>query len=207
MVLLSLSLFGITPHIFPNQETLSLLPFPSLTPKPHGRLCQRTSSFWEDWIWVFSFSLVFPFISISSLFCFDDRCNHYRRRCRIRAPCCNEIYSCRHCHNEAAVFLSFSFIFTSNYLPFCFYLIWVGLVFPIRACWRIPLIATSSFAKMLNKYDNHCFSFFFSNISIHVSDELGLMSETNALFTSFCRFRLFVQFVTLSNLYVFFFRF
>lgn len=134
MVLLSLSLFGITPHIFPNQETLSLLPFPSLTPKPHGRLCQRTSSFWEDWIWVFSFSLVFPFISISSLFCFDDRCNHYRRRCRIRAPCCNEIYSCRHCHNEAAVFLSFSFIFTSNYLPFCFYLIWVGLVFPIRAC-------------------------------------------------------------------------
>lgn len=55
MVLLSLSLFGITPHIFPNQETLSLLPFPSLTPKPHGRLCQRTSWFWEDGIWVFFF--------------------------------------------------------------------------------------------------------------------------------------------------------
>lgn len=28
-------------------------------------------------------------------------CKHYRRRCMIRAPCCNEIYSCRHCHNEA----------------------------------------------------------------------------------------------------------
>ncbi|QCE16179.1 hypothetical protein DEO72_LG11g3192 [Vigna unguiculata] len=28
-------------------------------------------------------------------------CQHYRRRCRIRAPCCNEIFSCRHCHNEA----------------------------------------------------------------------------------------------------------
>ncbi|KAL8504121.1 hypothetical protein ACS0TY_022743 [Phlomoides rotata] len=28
-------------------------------------------------------------------------CSHYRRRCRIRAPCCNEIFSCRHCHNEA----------------------------------------------------------------------------------------------------------
>ncbi|XP_056166806.1 probable E3 ubiquitin-protein ligase RZFP34 isoform X1 [Syzygium oleosum] len=28
-------------------------------------------------------------------------CSHYRRRCRIRAPCCNEIYDCRHCHNEA----------------------------------------------------------------------------------------------------------
>lgn len=28
-------------------------------------------------------------------------CVHYRRRCRIRAPCCNEIFDCRHCHNEA----------------------------------------------------------------------------------------------------------
>ncbi|KAK1265541.1 hypothetical protein QJS04_geneDACA021306 [Acorus gramineus] len=28
-------------------------------------------------------------------------CHHYRRRCRIRAPCCNEIFDCRHCHNEA----------------------------------------------------------------------------------------------------------
>ncbi|XP_022973794.1 E3 ubiquitin-protein ligase MIEL1-like [Cucurbita maxima] len=28
-------------------------------------------------------------------------CKHYRRRCKIRAPCCNEIYPCRHCHNEA----------------------------------------------------------------------------------------------------------
>nr|GEW54372.1 E3 ubiquitin-protein ligase MIEL1 [Tanacetum cinerariifolium] len=29
-------------------------------------------------------------------------CKHYRRRCMIRAPCCNEVYDCRHCHNEAA---------------------------------------------------------------------------------------------------------
>ncbi|KAK6927428.1 Zinc finger, CHY-type, partial [Dillenia turbinata] len=28
-------------------------------------------------------------------------CPHSRRRCRIRAPCCNEIFDCRHCHNEA----------------------------------------------------------------------------------------------------------
>ncbi|KAJ8637736.1 hypothetical protein MRB53_012003 [Persea americana] len=28
-------------------------------------------------------------------------CSHYRRRCRIRAPCCNEVFDCRHCHNEA----------------------------------------------------------------------------------------------------------
>ncbi|CAI0626929.1 unnamed protein product [Linum tenue] len=32
-------------------------------------------------------------------------CEHYRRRCKIRAPCCNEIFSCRHCHNEAASML------------------------------------------------------------------------------------------------------
>ncbi|XP_074591275.1 E3 ubiquitin-protein ligase MIEL1-like [Curcuma longa] len=29
-------------------------------------------------------------------------CIHYRRRCKIRAPCCNEIFNCRHCHNETA---------------------------------------------------------------------------------------------------------
>eukprot|EP01018_Ginkgo_biloba_P022023 Gb_08580 [translate_table: standard] len=34
-------------------------------------------------------------------FTVDDSCSHYRRRCRIRAPCCNEIFDCRHCHNEA----------------------------------------------------------------------------------------------------------
>ncbi|KAK4407053.1 E3 ubiquitin-protein ligase MIEL1, partial [Sesamum angolense] len=33
-------------------------------------------------------------------------CEHYRRRCKIRAPCCNQIFTCRHCHNEAASALS-----------------------------------------------------------------------------------------------------
>lgn len=28
-------------------------------------------------------------------------CSHYRRRCKIIAPCCGEIFDCRHCHNEA----------------------------------------------------------------------------------------------------------
>ncbi|CDI76202.1 zinc finger (CHY type) protein, putative [Eimeria acervulina] len=28
-------------------------------------------------------------------------CSHYRRKCKIVAPCCKEIYWCRHCHNEA----------------------------------------------------------------------------------------------------------
>uniref|UniRef100_A0A1D1XE37 Putative RING finger protein C2F3.16 n=1 Tax=Anthurium amnicola TaxID=1678845 RepID=A0A1D1XE37_9ARAE len=32
-------------------------------------------------------------------------CPHYRRRCRIRAPCCNETFDCRHCHNEAKVII------------------------------------------------------------------------------------------------------
>ncbi|KAG6703803.1 hypothetical protein I3842_07G103500 [Carya illinoinensis] len=33
-------------------------------------------------------------------------CEHYRRRCKIRAPCCNQLFPCRHCHNEAASSLS-----------------------------------------------------------------------------------------------------
>ncbi|XP_061369360.1 E3 ubiquitin-protein ligase MIEL1 isoform X2 [Gastrolobium bilobum] len=28
-------------------------------------------------------------------------CDHYKRRCKIRAPCCNQIFPCRHCHNDA----------------------------------------------------------------------------------------------------------
>ncbi|KAK2380204.1 CHY-type/CTCHY-type/RING-type Zinc finger protein [Trifolium repens] len=28
-------------------------------------------------------------------------CTHYRRRCKIITPCCNEVFGCRHCHNEA----------------------------------------------------------------------------------------------------------
>jgi len=35
-----------------------------------------------------------------SLYC---RCSHYRRRCRILAPCCNEVFDCRHCHNDIKV--------------------------------------------------------------------------------------------------------
>eukprot|EP00743_Colponemidia_sp_Colp-15_P002936 GILK01003176.1.p1 GENE.GILK01003176.1~~GILK01003176.1.p1 ORF type:complete len:353 (-),score=12.22 GILK01003176.1:222-1196(-) len=27
-------------------------------------------------------------------------CKHYRRRCKLRAPCCGEVFWCRHCHNE-----------------------------------------------------------------------------------------------------------
>ena len=33
------------------------------------------------------------------------RCSHYRRRCKIRAPCCNEIFDCRHCHNDVKVYV------------------------------------------------------------------------------------------------------
>lgn len=40
----------------------------------------------------------------------QSRCKHYRRRCLIRAPCCNEIFPCCHCHNETTV--------CSNFFPF-----------------------------------------------------------------------------------------
>ncbi|WOG83752.1 hypothetical protein DCAR_0102930 [Daucus carota subsp. sativus] len=36
----------------------------------------------------------------------DYGCDHYRRRCKLRAPCCNQIFTCRHCHNEFSSALS-----------------------------------------------------------------------------------------------------
>ncbi len=27
-------------------------------------------------------------------------CSHYRRRCKLVAPCCPEVFWCRHCHNQ-----------------------------------------------------------------------------------------------------------
>ncbi|XP_042061770.1 E3 ubiquitin-protein ligase MIEL1-like isoform X1 [Salvia splendens] len=33
-------------------------------------------------------------------------CDHYRRRCKLKAPCCDQIFTCRHCHNEATSILS-----------------------------------------------------------------------------------------------------
>ncbi|KAI4382298.1 hypothetical protein MLD38_008278 [Melastoma candidum] len=27
-------------------------------------------------------------------------CVHYKRGCKIRAPCCDRVFDCRHCHNE-----------------------------------------------------------------------------------------------------------
>lgn len=93
----------------------------------NGSLSWWSSWFWEDGLWVktqfsipcFPLPLLFLFVHLmlhlkdSELGFFDlcsvfnlwvvFRCQHYRRRCKIRAPCCNEIYPCRHCHNEATV--------------------------------------------------------------------------------------------------------
>jgi len=33
--------------------------------------------------------------------CVPIGCEHYVRRCRLVAPCCDKEYVCRHCHNEA----------------------------------------------------------------------------------------------------------
>ncbi|KAM0029784.1 putative protein kinase RLK-Pelle-CrRLK1L-1 family transcription factor C2H2 family [Helianthus debilis subsp. tardiflorus] len=33
-------------------------------------------------------------------------CEHYKRRCKLRAPCCNKLFSCRHCHNNYTSSLS-----------------------------------------------------------------------------------------------------
>ncbi|KAG4186916.1 hypothetical protein ERO13_A08G072900v2 [Gossypium hirsutum] len=36
----------------------------------------------------------------------DHGCDHYKRRCKILAPCCNKTFPCRHCHNETSNSLS-----------------------------------------------------------------------------------------------------
>lgn len=36
----------------------------------------------------------------------EHGCEHYRRRCKIRAPCCDRVFPCRHCHNEFTSSLS-----------------------------------------------------------------------------------------------------
>ncbi|KAG4186914.1 hypothetical protein ERO13_A08G072900v2 [Gossypium hirsutum] len=33
----------------------------------------------------------------------DHGCDHYKRRCKILAPCCNKTFPCRHCHNETSI--------------------------------------------------------------------------------------------------------
>lgn len=32
---------------------------------------------------------------------FEQGCEHYRRGCRLRAPCCGKLYPCRLCHDGA----------------------------------------------------------------------------------------------------------
>lgn len=51
--------------------------------------------------------------------CVTCRCKHYKRRCKIRAPCCNETFDCRHCHNEAKVCVFFLKKYYVNVSWFC----------------------------------------------------------------------------------------
>jgi hypothetical protein len=30
----------------------------------------------------------------------EHGCDHYKRRCKLVAPCCGEVFWCRHCHNQ-----------------------------------------------------------------------------------------------------------
>ena len=32
----------------------------------------------------------------------DSECRHYQRNCKIVAPCCDKLFGCRHCHDEAS---------------------------------------------------------------------------------------------------------
>lgn len=82
---------------------------------------------WFNLIW---FDLISDLWMFIGLIC--CRCKHYRRRCKIRAPCCNEIYDCRHCHNEATVPNMLSFVRFTRLscvkIGFCWCLIFMCLV-------------------------------------------------------------------------------
>jgi RING finger/CHY zinc finger protein 1 len=32
--------------------------------------------------------------------CMQKGCTHYKRRCKLVASCCGEVFWCRHCHNH-----------------------------------------------------------------------------------------------------------
>lgn len=169
---------GNSPNLLPFSSPFSLLRVKQ-TPNGDGRLCQsRTSWFWEDGIWVFflnfdrvasNFYVWWIWILIL-IWIWMHRCKHYRRRCRIRAPCCNEIYSCRHCHNEATVFIIFLLFSPQRFYLLPFNLYGFVLYFSpfIRACWRTTLITTNSFAKMLNKYDKWTIMLFIFPLSLFI---------------------------------------
>ena len=76
----------------------------------------QTSSISLVSIHCLQFLMFFPnWVSVFVLFFL--RCKHYRRRCMIRAPCCNEIYACRHCHNEATVYALLVYYYTHTHTP------------------------------------------------------------------------------------------
>lgn len=44
-----------------------------------------------------------PAEDLSPSFCADGTlgCRHYQRACKMRAECCNRLFTCRLCHDEA----------------------------------------------------------------------------------------------------------
>lgn len=72
--------------------------------------------------------IIFP---LFLLILFFFRCSHYRRRCKIRAPCCDEIFDCRHCHNEAKVCVCLCFSFSLKVIRMRI----LGLIFETEYAW------------------------------------------------------------------------
>jgi CHY zinc finger len=71
----------------------------------------------SPWFSQTSYVIYFFFINFKEVIsCGLIRCKHYRRRCKIRAPCCDEVFYCRHCHNESTVcqFSRFSYFLSEN---------------------------------------------------------------------------------------------
>lgn len=93
-----------------------------LLPSDSRALVLEISSHLCLFAWAFLFFFLFFFSGGWS-------CEHYTRGCRIRAPCCGEVFGCRHCHNEAEV----GWILLSSSNPFRF---WILILF-FFFCWLL----------------------------------------------------------------------
>lgn len=141
------------------------------------------------------------------------RCKHYRRRCKIRAPCCNEIYPCRHCHNEATVgkgyyicieILELSCGFCASSWSWCLLFFMDLLEYVEKPFWSAWTRSMRRQTSMSIKKDLLVllFSFILFTIYVCCCEFLWKDKIRGVLFSLF---RWFVQFVTQSNRYVTFF--
>ncbi|KAM7510297.1 hypothetical protein LguiB_009172 [Lonicera macranthoides] len=75
-------------------------------------------------------------------------CSHYRRKCKIRAPCCDEIFDCRHCHNKAKVCVCAFYFISFSCVEWQIYLVLLGLFLALAIAFYMFFQNSDSFWKL-----------------------------------------------------------